>query len=172
VVRQATEEDVVALAQFRCSTGPWYEQEVESFVRGLALKRVLKLLGDHRLLVVLDRGRLVCCMAHHEEFLFGEGKAFDPIPATRLHLLAIAVEDQGCRLEDGTRLSDVVMATLIADALQTREATVLTAIVALDNLRSMALCRRHGLRSQVRYDARHARLSGHFKPRVLPLTPA
>ena len=89
----------------------------------------------------------------------------DFILAARLHLLAIAVEDQGRRLHDGTRFSDTLMATLMADALETGEAVVLTAVVAMDNLRSVALCKRHGLRSQVRYDIHHARLSGHFAPR-------
>ncbi len=120
--------------------------------------------GSYRLLIVFDNDRLVCCMAHQGELLVSaDGPTLRP--AARLQLLAIAVADQGRKLEDGTRLSDVVMASLIADALETRALAVMTAIVALDNLRSVALCRRHGLRSQVPYDARHARLSGHFKPR-------
>jgi hypothetical protein len=164
VIRPAVKEDADTLAAFRCSTGPWYEQEVESFIRWRAVNMTAV---NYRLLLAFDNGRLVCCMAHHlERLLRGEkDDQLDFILATRLHLLAIAVEDQGRRLYDGTRFSDMLMATLMADALETREAVVLTAVVAMDNLRSMALCKRHGLRSQVRYDIRHARLSGHFAPR-------
>lgn len=163
VVRPATRGDADTLAAFRCSTGPWYELEVERFIHRRALDLAVGLSGTFRLLLVFDGGRLVCCMAHHRERLFGgERDSGDLILATRLYLLAIAVEDQGRLLDDGTRLSDTVMATLISDAMATRDAAVLTAVVALDNLRSMALCERHGLRSQVLYDARHARLSGHF----------
>ncbi len=57
------------------------------------------------------------------------------------------------------------MATLIADALEIREVEVVTAIVARDNVRSIALCERHGLRSQVEYDGAHIRLSGRMAPR-------
>ena len=164
MVRPAIESDGDALAGFRCSTGPWYEQDVQRFVRERALEQALALSEDYRLLLVLEGDRLACCAAHHGELLFRDDG--NPILATRLHLLAISVEDQGRRLDNGQRLSDTVMATLIADAIETREVTVVTAIVALDNLRSMVLCEGHGLRSQVQYDARHARLSGHFRPRV------
>lgn len=164
VVRPATEADEGMLAEFRCSTGPWYEQDVESFVRRRALENALALSGDYRLLLTIEGERLVCCAAHHGELLFRDDG--NPIVATRLHLLAIAVEDQGRKLDDGTRLSDAVVATLIADALEIREVSVLTAVVALDNLRSMSLCERHGLRSQVRYDNRHVRMSGHFVSRL------
>lgn len=172
-VRPATAGDGGILAEFQCSTGPWYEQEVESFVRERALEQALALSEGYRLLLVLEGKRLIGCIAHHRELLVrADGAQADTVAATRLHLLAIAVGDQGRRLDDGTRLSDKVMATLIADALETRGYEVLTGIVALDNLRSMALCERHGLRSQVRYDLRHVRLSGRYLPRERPLTRA
>lgn len=136
---------------------------MESFVRHRALDQALTLPGHHRLLLAFDGDRLICCMGHHLELLlWGSGS---PVVAARLQLLAITVEDQGRRLEGGMRLSDMVMATLISDAIETRVTEVLTAVVAQDNLRSVALCQRHGLRSRVGYDARHIRLSGHFTPR-------
>lgn len=54
------------------------------------------------------------------------------------------------------------MESLIHEALDQQEPSVLTTIVARDNLRSLALCERHGLRSQIEHDPRHLRLSGHF----------
>lgn len=83
--------------------------------------------------------------------------------ATRLQLMAIATPDQGRRLDGGDRLSDLLMRALIADAIETRTTGVLTAIVAQDNVRSLVLCERNGLRSQVRYDAQHARLTSLFE---------
>ena len=163
VIRLAAEGDSDAVARFQCSTGAWYEEDVESFVRLRALAQALAMPEHYRLLLAFDGDRLVCCMAHHLEMLISQGGK--STIAARLQLFAIAVEDQGCRLADGTRLSDLVMATFMSDAMETRATGVITAIVALDNLRSIALCKRHGMRSQVRYDARHARLSGHFTPR-------
>jgi hypothetical protein len=169
LVRPATEEDQPVLAEFRCSTGSWYEEEVETFIRRHALEHALAPSEGYRLLLVLDGARLVGCMGHHRELLFrSDGNPAGPMIATRLHVLAIALEDQGRRLHDRRRFSDTVIATLLADALETRETSLLTAIVAMDNLRSMALRERHGLRSQVRYDLRHVRLSGMFLPRSTP----
>ncbi len=166
LVRPAQEGDAQALDAFRCSTGPWYEREVENYVRSRALAQALENPGSYRLLLVLEGGVLIACMAHHLEMLLrdrGNG-----IVAARLHVLAISTEHQGRRLAGGTRLSDVVMATLVADALEVREVEVATAIVARDNLRSIALCERNGLRSQVQYDGAHVRLSGRLGPRGGP----
>jgi hypothetical protein len=148
------------LEGFHCSTGPWYEREVEEYVRARVLREALEKPADYRLLLVLDDGRLTGCMAHALEVLLED--AGPAIVATRLHLLAMSIEDQGRRLEDERRLSDLVVQTLISDAFQTRETGVLTAVVARENLRSIALCERNGLRSQVRFDRRHIRLTGSF----------
>jgi hypothetical protein len=157
------EGDAHSLDAFRCSTGPWYEQEVEDYVRSRALAQALENPGSYRLLLVLESDVLIACLAHHLEMLLrdrGNG-----IVAARLHVLAISIEHQGRRLAGGTRLSDIVMATLIADALEIREVEVATAIVASENLRSIALCERNGLRSQVQYNGSHIRLSGRLGPR-------
>jgi hypothetical protein len=163
VVRPASERDGPALGAFRCSTGHAFEQEVEDFVRQKALRLALWPEADYRLLLVLDDERIAGCAAHHRDALLLVDRT---IVATRLSLLALARADQGRRLEDGRRLSDLVMSTLIVDALKTRESDVLTAIVARDNLRSIRLCERNGLRSQIRYDVDHVRLWGVFGARL------
>jgi hypothetical protein len=163
-VRLAGEGDADALAAFRCSTGPWYEQEVESFIRRHALRQALTTPEDYRLLLVFAGGRLAGCAAHHLEVLLRDDDGL--VTAARLQLLAIGIEDQGRKLDNGKRPSDTVMTTAISDAMATHSVAVITAVTASDNLRSIALCKRHGLRSQVRYDARHVRLSGHFTPRA------
>ncbi len=160
VVRDATTGDAEALSAFRCSTGPWYEQDVEDYLRRRALGQLLATPDTYSLLVALDGKRLVGCMAHYPEGLIRASAAL--ILATRLQVLAIAVTDQGRRLKDGTRLSDALMRTVIHHALDTRRYPVLTTIVAQDNLRSVAVCERNGLRSQIQHDGRHVRLSGHF----------
>jgi hypothetical protein len=163
LVRSAGEHDGPILATFCCSTGYAYDQEVEDFVRRKALQIALAPESDYRLLLVLDAGRLAGCAAHHREALLLVDRT---IVATRLSLLALSLADQGRRLDDGRRLSDLVMSTLIVDALETRESDVLTALVARDNLRSIRLCERNGLRSQVRYDINHVRLWGLFGSRL------
>jgi ribosomal protein S18 acetylase RimI-like enzyme len=162
-VREAVEADATELGEFRCATGPWYEEEVEAFIRSRALRTAERAGDAYRLLVVREEGRLIACAAHLREGLL-QKKRERLLLAVRLQLLGIAVADQGRRLEDGSRLSDAILKTVITDALEVWEAHVFTAIVAEDNLRSIALCERNGLSSQVRYDRRHVRLTGTFSP--------
>lgn len=159
VIRNADVQDAEVLSAFRCSTGPWYEQAVEDYINRRALSQQLSTPSTYSLLLALEEDRLVGCMAHHPEALMREDSSL--FLAVRLQLLAIAVGDQGRRLKDGKRLSDALMQTLIRDACE-KHAQVLTTIVAQDNLRSMAMCERNGLRSQIRYNRDHVRLTGHF----------
>lgn len=161
VVRTATRDDRDAFEKFSCSTGAWYEDEVEEFIRERALRQALATPDNYRLLVAFEEERMVACGAHHPELLMRGDGVF--MITTRLHHLAIATPDQGRVLDDGSRLSDSLLETLMADAIETRTTGILTGIVAQDNLRSIALCERVGLRSQVRYDFRHIRLTGLFE---------
>lgn len=163
IVRPARAEDAPTLRAFRCSSGSDFEAEVERFIRDDALRWALAPQSLYRLLVVIEDKRLIGCFAHHPEALVRKDGAI--LMATRLQVLALSLADQGRRLDKGQRLSDAVMDTLIVDALTTRDSHVLSAIVARENVRSMALCERHGLRSQIRHDSRHVRLSGHFARR-------
>lgn len=140
--------------------------EVEQFVRTSALGVALAPDTHYRLLVVFEQKRLIAVASHHPEALLvaqnqDKEQLFRGTLATRLNLVALSIDDQGRCLE-GRRLSDLVTESLIHEALDVREPSVLTAIVARDNLRSLALCERHGLRSQFEHDRRHLRLSGHF----------
>jgi hypothetical protein len=173
VFRPVEERDGPALASFRCSNGVVHEDEVETFVRHSALARALAGETLYRLIVVLERERLIAVAGHHPELLLAETiertessqRTFRGTPATRLHVLALSLEHQGRQLADGRRLSDLVMATLIAEACGDQESAVLTALVAKDNVRSLALCARHGLTSQIEFDRRHVRVSGRFARR-------
>jgi len=168
--RPAEESDGPALAAFACSTGAWYEDDVETFIRTSALARALAPESPYRLIVFMDDERLIGVAGHHPELLLADtgeadesgDRSFRGMQATRLHVLALSVDQQGRRIGDGRRLSDLTMATLISEAMADRESAVLTAVVARDNLRSVALCSRHGLTSQIAYDASHLRVSGYF----------
>jgi hypothetical protein len=160
IVREATDEDEPALARFTCGTGPPYEQEVEDFVREHALRTARSEM--FRLLVAVEGERLVATAAHHHPELLPTEDGAHRF-ATRLHHLAINVEDQGRRLTDQRRLSDALMQTLIADAIDTWTTGVLTAIVAADNDRSLAMCERNGLRSRIRHGIGHVRVTGLFE---------
>lgn len=157
--------DAANLATFRCSCGAPHEDEVEEFVCGVALERALET-PAFSLLVFYEGERLVAVAGHHgESLLTGDGHVYTAIQTTRLQILALSCEDQGRQLSDGRRVSDLVLTTLMNDALAGRDAAVLTAIVARENLRCLTLLERHGLRSQIIYDSLHVRVSGHFKRR-------
>lgn len=130
-----------------------------------ALERALEPPSFFRLLVFHEGERLLAVAGHQEEHLLsaGDGPVYAAIEATRLQVLALSRDDQGRRLANGGRVSDLVLMTLLDDALAGRDARVLTAIVARENLRCLTLLERHGLRSQIPHDSLHVRVSGHFK---------
>jgi hypothetical protein len=161
-VRRAASADAETLAAFECSTGPWYEDEVQHYVRRRALEDALRAPQIYRLLLAFDGARLVAVGAHAQEALI---LTDDTVLATRLQVVALGLDDQGRVLEHGTRLSDVVISTVIADALRGGPSELVTAIVAGENLRSIALCERNGLRSQTRYSRDYVRLSGRLVAR-------
>lgn len=74
-----------------------------------------------------------------------------------LTVAAVRRDFQGTRLPTGERLSDVLVATLIHDALRTERAPVLAGLVAEENVRSRMMCARAGLTED---PAREARLVG------------
>jgi hypothetical protein len=128
----------------------------------VALERTLES-PAFRLLVFYEGERLAAIAGHHaESLLTGDGHTFTAIETTRLQVLALSRDDQGRRLSDGRRVSDLVLMTLMHDALAGRDFAVITAIVARENIRCLGLLERHGLRSQVEYDSLHVRVSGHF----------
>ena len=159
VVRPAGEGDREAIGSFACSTGPWYEDEVQRYVRARALDDARRVSG-YELLVAEEDERLVACMAYMPWALNFE--EHDMIFSMRLQVLAIATADQGRVLVRGRRLSDALMQTLIARAAPLSFDGALTAIVARDNLRSIKLCERNGLTSQIAHGIEYVQMLGRF----------
>jgi len=115
---------------------------------------------EYSLLIAEEGERTLACMAHRPEAL--ELQERHAIVVARLQVLAIDRADQGRVFESGGRLSDGLMQTLIAHAVPASVEGVITALVARDNLRSLRLCERNGLGSQVMHDARYVRVLGRF----------
>lgn len=170
------------MAEFECSDGIWYEDEVQDFIQDRALAETLDedhkvyvdvpsvALGDPagpntsavwspRLLLFFDEDELIAVAGHRPEMLNLGDSRF--ILAIGLRVLALGNPYKGRYLDNGPRLSDAVMGALLNDAVgRTGEPVVATAVVAIDNLRSVTLCERHGLHTQIRHGHRHARLIG------------
>jgi hypothetical protein len=71
--------------------------------------------------------------------------------ATKLYVAALDKDWQGKRLRSGERASDVLMNALLIDVrnrVPKRDARIF-ALVHEDNLRSIALCKRHGLTQEM-----------------------
>jgi ribosomal protein S18 acetylase RimI-like enzyme len=166
-MRDATERDAPRLSRFNCSRGAIHEDEVQQFVRQQAIGWMLATKREHRLFVVLEQARLIAVAGCSAETLLiqEDDVRFRSKVVTRLQVLALSLKDQGRTCSDGRRISDLVIASLMTEALGANERHTLTALVAKDNLRSIALLERHGLRSQIEHDARHLRMSGHFARR-------
>jgi RimJ/RimL family protein N-acetyltransferase len=159
-VRLARVDDEAALARFRCSTGPWFEEEVERHVREDALQRALDEEAQYRLLLFEDGERLWAVGAHQPEEL--EMTSGDTWLATRLVVLAVDLDHQGARLGDRLTFSQAALDSLISDAVRHWDVGTVSALVARDNIRSQRLCRRCGLVFETRENLHYLRMTGRF----------
>lgn len=153
VARYLGEDDREALADFRCSTGAWYEDEVETFITSQLLQRhAARRVHSRHTIIGLETagGDLVAVGAHEEDLLQDGDHVFT---GTLLEVAAVAIEAQGATLpgvepfEDGRPVSvgRYLLETLMSDADRPSREPVFRAIVAKDNGRSRALCTRVGL---------------------------
>lgn len=164
--RPVEERDGPILAAFSCSRGAVYEGEAEQFIRSKAFAHALAENTEYRLYVTFEGERLVAVTGHHPEVALVATEdlhTFRATPMTRLQVVALSLRDQGRACSDGRRISDLVMDCLVSEALGGREIALLTTVVARDNLRSITLMERHGLKSQIAYDSLHVRLSARFQ---------
>jgi hypothetical protein len=151
LIRPARKKDRHFLERFSCASRdvPW-EVEVEDFIQQSLFDWAFEPLArnhDPRLLLVFEKktNALLGVAAHERTTLQFRGEP--PFAATKLELVAVALNWQGKRFRSGSRVSDVVMAAVMRDVIDRvprRDARVF-AVVHEDNARSIALCRRHGL---------------------------
>lgn len=154
VVRLAVPEDGALLAAFRCSDGPYPEQETEDHVRGRLAQWAFApgaQVDEPRVLLLHERdrpGRLVAVAAHERltELRLPTG----PLDGTKAHLVAVSLPFRRTRIA-GRRPGDLAMAALVHDALTavSPRAPYTAAVVAADNKPSLALCNRHGMTLEV-----------------------
>jgi len=158
-VRLAGLDDAEALANFQCSSGRWFQREVEEFINAELVQRVAS--GEAQCLLFHVERELIAVAAHQNATLV---IAEDPGEVGAAHLLAVAVSGrlQTAKLADGTRLSDHVMQALLRDALRAHRTAVAFGIVAIENQRSLSMCERNGLTSQTVVSATYARATGRF----------
>jgi RimJ/RimL family protein N-acetyltransferase len=159
-LRAARAEDAEALAGFSCSTGPWFEEEVQHHIRHDALARADEPDDDYRLVLFEQDAELWAVGAHRLEWLVLRDGSH--VPLTHLAALALSIDHQGSVASDGRRYADIALSGLLDDALRHRRERMVFALVALENVRSQRLCRRHGLVFESRADARRLRMTGRF----------
>jgi GNAT superfamily N-acetyltransferase len=156
-VRLAGKDDEEDLSEFHCSSGLDCEEDVEKFLQARAIEMVRSEVADYRMLLAYCEDDLAGVVAHHIDPLTLEDGEI--LMATRLHVLAVAPAYRGTVFEDGTRLSDALLANAVEDASKRRQSNVFTAIVANENDRSLTMLERLGPWSQVAYDYLHVRLT-------------
>jgi GNAT superfamily N-acetyltransferase len=155
ILRSARRSDGKLLSSFSCAElgVPW-EAEVEEFIQNQLYDWFFDPLAkdqDPRLLLLLDRRskELVGLAAHERSYLrYGDQ---EPFAATKLEVLAVARAWQGKSFASGVRVSDVLMSAVMADVNQRvppRHARIF-AVVHEQNVRSIAVCQRHGLTAEL-----------------------
>lgn len=154
--RRVRQGDWDLLRSFACSTGAWYEDEVERFVQ-TQLRGHYELGKAHADVAVIvlasaeDPGEILAVGAHELDPQVAEDGQH--LEGTYLIVAAVRRDLQGVEVdmepfEDGHPVSvgRLLMETLIEDLPE--RSGVVRAVVAADNARSLRLCERVGLRHE------------------------
>jgi hypothetical protein len=142
------------LAGMRCSTGAWFEDEVETFIQ-------TRLAGyhdwrrphtDHTIIgLELAEHGLIAVGSHESDLIRDGGQV---VTSTYLECAAVRTDLQGAVLselepldEDGrpVTLGRYLLEVLISDIAQRERVPIVRAVVARENTRSLRLCARIGL---------------------------
>lgn len=113
VLRPTTPGDAEQLRSFRCSTGPWYEAEVEQLIQGSLSDQVARPEGPQDLsaLVADDAGQLVAVIACEVQPHPSGG----PGTVTRIAAGAVRLDRQGSS-PDGAKLSGQILSAAVDQA--------------------------------------------------------
>jgi hypothetical protein len=152
---RATDRDL--LAAMRCSTGVWFEDQVETFVqtRLADYHDWRQPHTDHTIVgLELDGLGLIAVGSHEEEFVRDR---VEVVISTYLECVAVSSDLQGAVLVEVDPLDDdgrpvtlgrYLLEVLLSDISQRQRAPIVRAVVARENTRSLRLCTRIGLTEQ------------------------
>jgi hypothetical protein len=142
------------LAGMRCSTGVWFEDEVETFIqtRLADYHDWRRPHTDHTIvgLELAERG-LVAVGSHESDLIRDGGQV---VTSTYLECAAVRTDLQGAVLselepldEDGrpVTLGGYLLEVLLSDISERQRVPIVRAVVARENTRSLRLCARVGL---------------------------
>jgi hypothetical protein len=142
------------LAEMRCSTGVWFEDELETFIqtRLADYHDWRRPHTDHTIigLELADHG-LVAVGSHEAEFVHDGGQL---VTSTYLECAAVRTDLQGAVLTEVEPLDDegrpvtlgrYLLEVLLSDICERERAPIVRAVVARENTRSLRLCTRIGL---------------------------
>jgi hypothetical protein len=144
------------LAGMRCSTGAWFENEVETFIQARLADYHdwRRPHTDHTIvgLELADHG-LVAVGSHEAEFVRDSGEL---VTSTYLECAAVRTDLQGAVLKDVDPLDDdrrvtlgrYVLEALLSDIAERERVPIVRAVVARENTRSLRLCARIGLTNE------------------------
>jgi hypothetical protein len=142
------------LASMRCSTGVWFEEQVETFIRTKLVDYHdwRRAHTDHTIVgLELDEFGLVAVGSHESEFVRDGGQI---VTSTYLECAAVRTDLQGAVLPDvedldsdgrPVTLGRYLLEALLSDIAQRERAPIVRAVVARENVRSLRLCTRVGL---------------------------
>lgn len=141
------------LAGMRCSTGAWFENDVETFIQTTLADYHdwRRAHTDHTIVgLELDDLGLIAVGSHEAEFVRDAGQV---ATSTYLECAAVRTDLQGAVLSEVEPLDDdrpvtlgrYILEALLSDIAERARAPIVRAVVARENTRSLRLCSRIGL---------------------------
>jgi hypothetical protein len=137
-LRRATPGDAGQLRAFRCSTGPWYEAEIEQLVQGPLAGLVA---GGLDPLVADDAGEVIAIVASEQQRHPAGSAGF----VTHITAGAVRLDRQGSG-PDGSKVSDQILSAAVDEA-RAAGSDGCYARVAVENARVRMLLEHMGFHS-------------------------
>jgi hypothetical protein len=153
-LREGRGDDAARLRAFRCSSGAWYADEVEQYVRGRLADALEKGTYPGSVLLLVDDDDSVVALAAHYAQLYEGPRVRPAVTGSYIEVFAVATEWQGQRIEDASVASTMLNATVRVCLQEADRDPVVTGLVAAENAKMRAVLRRLGFQEDDFAEAR------------------
>jgi ribosomal protein S18 acetylase RimI-like enzyme len=154
LLREGRAEDAAPLRAFRCSSGAWYAEEVEQYIRGPLADAVEGEKYPGKVLMLVDGEDSVVAVSAHYAQLYEGPRVRPAVTGSHIQVFAVATEWQGQRIEGASVASTMLNATVRMCLREGDRDPVVTGLVAAENEKMRRVLRSLGFQEDDFAEAR------------------
>ena len=143
-LREGSGDDAARLRAFRCSSGAWYADEVEQYIRGALADALESGTYPGSVLLLVDDDDSVVALAAYYARRYEGPRVRPAVTGSYIEALAVATEWQGQRIEGASIASTMLNATVRMCLREKDREPVVTGLVAPENVKMRAVLKSLG----------------------------